>query len=175
MTEQKTEYDRHAKQLWVKIYQDLIHTEGYITAKNNADIAVSDYMKSIHGISVVKENFTTEELTETYMNGWNDREAKAHTQLKDAILERDSCFDRLQELRVENADLAAENKRLKDQSVGGSNMIEVAFEIDDDGDVIFLSHNGVYKTDYFSLHCSYNKINKTRINRILLEMKSENE
>jgi hypothetical protein len=184
-----TKYDRHAKNLWVKVYQDAISNNiPQATAKTNADIAVSDYMSSIHGDSVVKENLTSGQLT--YLNGLNDQKAIDKKELDSVRKERDNYYDRLQELRKENADLAAENERLKEhnkyldvayqagvidgkrnQSVDSNNMIEVLFELDSEGDVRWKDDQGFTFYEY----CRGNNIDQTRIKRILLEMKDEDE
>lgn len=120
MTNQ-TQYDRFAKQLWVKVYQDeLNRSNDHEEAKDSADLAVANYMNSIHGEkSDVKKNFTTDTNV---------------------------------------------------QNMHKSEVIEVPFKLDYSDDIIL---DG--KHYHLRRYCIANNINQTRIKRILLEMKSEDE
>lgn len=112
-----TEYDRYAKSLWINIYQDELHRSyDREQAKESADLAVADYMKSIHS------DYGLEKLTE---NGWIEVPFKLNS------LNKQGCIRYLTEDRT----------------------------------------SVLYMHDF----CRISGIDQTRIKRILLKMKSEDE
>lgn len=114
--------------------------------------------------AVVKENFTTKEPSEIYMDGWNDREAKAEKELAAIREERDNYFDRLHELRQELANV---------QNLHEGKVIKVPFELDEDNDITLSKPPN--ETVSLYRYCRDNDIDQKRIKRILLEMKAEDE
>jgi len=138
MVDKKFEYDRFAKQLWVKVYQDILQDHSNEEAKDTADLALADYVNSIHGEA------TLQDLHETKYNG------------------------KPLELLIDKKPVS---EILKEQSVDTNNMIELQFELDCSDDIML-------EGGYYHL-CHYlnfvKKCDQTRIKRIWLEMKGEDE
>ena len=116
----KTNYDRFAKNLWIKVFQQIIDKgEHFDIASQIADVAVKKYADFFEG---------------------------KHT----------------------SSDLQKNTQNMHE------GLIEVPFGLDDSNDVWFGDNEKTSIVAFWN-YCRKNNIDQTRIKRILLEMKSENE